>query len=124
MPKHGSKFKAAAAKIEDRHLELGEAVALAKESSFAKFDISGADAQAFLSRIFANRMPRKVGAIALAQRRCSNGPSDARGSRRKRLATAGRTGPAKTLGHSGAKPRPGVQSGVKPCPTFLRRVYR
>jgi dimethylglycine dehydrogenase len=34
-------------------------------SGFAKYDICGADAEAFLNRICANRMPRKVGGIAL-----------------------------------------------------------
>ena len=35
-------------------------------SSFAKFDVAGADAGTFLDRLFANRMPRKVGGIVLA----------------------------------------------------------
>ncbi len=35
-------------------------------SSFAKFDVTGAGASAFLDRVFANRMPRKVGGMVLA----------------------------------------------------------
>jgi dimethylglycine dehydrogenase len=34
-------------------------------SGFAKYDIKGADAEAFLSRVCANRIPRKSGGIAL-----------------------------------------------------------
>lgn len=43
-----------------------EGVAVADLSSFAKFDVIGADAPTVLDRIFANRMPRKVGGISLA----------------------------------------------------------
>ena len=35
-------------------------------SSFAKFEVSGPDAEAMLNRLFANRMPRRVGGIALS----------------------------------------------------------
>jgi len=35
-------------------------------SSFAKYEVSGADAHAFLDRLCANRMPRRDGGIALA----------------------------------------------------------
>ena len=35
-------------------------------SSFAKFDVTGRDAAAFLDRIIANRVPRRNGRIALA----------------------------------------------------------
>lgn len=38
MAKHGKKYNAAAAKVEDRPYELGEAVNLLKESATAKFD--------------------------------------------------------------------------------------
>ncbi len=43
-----------------------EGVAIADMSSFAKFDVVGKDAPAMLDRVFANRMPRKIGGIALA----------------------------------------------------------
>ncbi len=43
-----------------------ERVGLLDLSSFAKFDVTGADAEAYLNRIFANRMPRREGGIALA----------------------------------------------------------
>ncbi|WP_420730674.1 GcvT family protein [Hwanghaeella sp. 1Z406] len=45
---------------------VSEGVALADLSSFAKFDVSGPDAPAMLERVFANRMPQKIGGIALA----------------------------------------------------------
>jgi large subunit ribosomal protein L1 len=40
MPKHGNKYSEAAGKVEERHYDLSQAVALAKESSFVKFDES------------------------------------------------------------------------------------
>ena len=43
-----------------------ERVGLLDLSSFAKFEVSGPDAEAMLNRLFANRMPRRVGGIALA----------------------------------------------------------
>jgi dimethylglycine dehydrogenase len=43
-----------------------ERVGVLDLSSFAKFDVSGADAAAYLDRILANRVPRKVGGIVLA----------------------------------------------------------
>jgi len=42
-------------------------------SSFAKFDVTGPDAAAFLDRILANRLPKKVGGIALAHLLTENG---------------------------------------------------
>ena len=50
-----------------------ERVGLLDLSSFAKFEIAGADAGAFLDRVFANRMPRKPGGIVLAHRLGENG---------------------------------------------------
>jgi large subunit ribosomal protein L1 len=38
MPKHGKNYKAGAAKVEERLYGLGEAITLAKEASFSKFD--------------------------------------------------------------------------------------
>ncbi len=43
-----------------------ERVGVLDLSSFAKFEVSGRDAEAVLNRLLANRMPRKDGAIALA----------------------------------------------------------
>lgn len=40
MPKHGSKYTAAAGKLEERNYDLAQAVEIAKESSFVKFDES------------------------------------------------------------------------------------
>ena len=40
MPKHGSKYAAAASKVEQERYDLAQAVELAKESSFTKFDES------------------------------------------------------------------------------------
>jgi len=45
-----------------------ERVGLLDLSSFAKFEIVGPGAEALLNRMFANRMPRKVGGITLAHR--------------------------------------------------------
>lgn len=45
---------------------VSEGVGVADLSSFAKFDVTGKDAPAMLDRVFANRMPKKVGGIALA----------------------------------------------------------
>ena len=42
-------------------------------SSFAKFDVTGGDARAFLSRIVANRIPKKDGGIVLAHLLGDNG---------------------------------------------------
>ncbi len=35
-------------------------------TSFAKYDVTGRDAESFLDRLFANRMPRRVGRVVLA----------------------------------------------------------
>ena len=43
-----------------------ERVGLLDLSSFAKYEVTGPDAGALLDRLFANRMPRRVGGIALA----------------------------------------------------------
>jgi len=43
-----------------------ERVGVLDLSSFAKFEVRGRDAAALLERLFANRMPRRVGGIALA----------------------------------------------------------
>jgi len=43
-----------------------ERVGVLDLSSFAKFEVTGADAAAYLDRILANRVPRRAGGIALA----------------------------------------------------------
>ncbi len=50
-----------------------ERVGVLDLSSFAKFDVGGSDAGAFLDRVYANRMPRRVGGIVLAHRLGDNG---------------------------------------------------
>lgn len=60
--RHANGFEAAGAECR----AVMEGVGIADLSSFAKFDVTGKDAPAMLDRIFANRMPRKVGGIALA----------------------------------------------------------
>ena len=44
---------------------MHERVGILDLTGFAKYDISGPDAEAFLNRVCANRIPRKVGGIAL-----------------------------------------------------------
>ncbi|MCH7735477.1 MAG: FAD-dependent oxidoreductase [Chloroflexi bacterium] len=43
-----------------------ERVGVLDLSSFSKYDVTGAGAESFLNRLFANRMPRRVGGITLA----------------------------------------------------------
>ena len=50
-----------------------ERVGLLDLSGFAKYEVSGADAEAFLNRLCANRMPAKVGGIVLAHILSING---------------------------------------------------
>jgi dimethylglycine dehydrogenase len=50
-----------------------EAVGLTDLSGFAKYEVSGADAGPFLERVFANKMPGKVGGITLAHFVSANG---------------------------------------------------
>jgi len=47
-------------------LAVRERVGLLDLSGFAKYEVCGVDAEVFLNRIFANRMPRKTGGIVLA----------------------------------------------------------
>ncbi|HTV95632.1 MAG TPA: FAD-dependent oxidoreductase [Steroidobacteraceae bacterium] len=51
--------------VRDEVAAVHERVGMLDLSGFAKFDITGADAESFLNRICANRMPRKIGGIAL-----------------------------------------------------------
>jgi dimethylglycine dehydrogenase len=50
-----------------------ERVAVRDLSSFAKYDVTGSDAETFLIRIFANRVPRRDGGIVLAHGLTANG---------------------------------------------------
>jgi len=50
-----------------------ERVGLIDLTGFAKYDVTGADAEAFLNRVLANRMPRRNGGIALAHFLSKNG---------------------------------------------------
>lgn len=54
-------------------LAVRERVGITDLSSFAKFDVTGTDAEAFLNRITANRMPKKLGGITLAHFLGDNG---------------------------------------------------
>lgn len=60
--RHNNAFDIVAAEC----AKVVEGVAVADMSAFAKFDVVGKDAPAVLDRLFANRMPRKVGGISLA----------------------------------------------------------
>jgi len=59
--------------IRDEVAAVHERVGLLDLSGFAKYDISGPHAEAFLNRISANRVPRKVGGIGLAHLLSPNG---------------------------------------------------
>ena len=50
-----------------------ERVGVLDLSSFAKFDVRGADAEAWLNQLFANKVPSKVGRIGLCHRLGENG---------------------------------------------------
>jgi dimethylglycine dehydrogenase len=52
--------------VEQEALAVRERVGLMDLSSFAKFEVTGPDAEAFLTRICANKIPRGDGGIALA----------------------------------------------------------
>ena len=45
---------------------MRERVGVIDLTSFAKYDVTGADAERFLNRLFANRMARRQGGIVLA----------------------------------------------------------
>jgi dimethylglycine dehydrogenase len=54
------------ARVAEECRAMRERVGLADLSSFAKYDVSGPDAGAFVNRILANKLPGKIGGIALA----------------------------------------------------------
>jgi len=52
--------------VRDECLAVRERVGLLDLSGFAKYEVSGPDAESFLNRICANRMPQRTGGIVLA----------------------------------------------------------
>ena len=60
--RHNNTFEVVAAEC----LAVREAVGVLDLSSFAKFEVTGRDAEAYLNRICANRMPKRAGGITLA----------------------------------------------------------
>lgn len=59
--------------VRDECKAVRERVGLIDLTGFAKYDVTGADAEAFLNRVLANRMPRRDGGIALAHFLSKNG---------------------------------------------------
>ncbi len=59
--------------VRDECLAVRERVGILDLSGFAKYDVSGPDAETFLNRLCANRMPAKTGGIVLAHILSKNG---------------------------------------------------
>jgi len=59
--------------VRDECLAVRERVGILDLSGFAKYDVTGKDAEVFLNRLCANRMPRKTGGIVLAHILSVNG---------------------------------------------------
>jgi dimethylglycine dehydrogenase len=59
--------------VAEECLAVRDRVGVTDLSSFAKFDVTGADAEAFLNRISANRMAKKQGGITLTHLLSGNG---------------------------------------------------
>jgi len=59
--------------VRDECLAVRERVGILDLSGFAKYDVSGSDADVFLNRLCANRMPTKNGGIILAHILSKNG---------------------------------------------------
>jgi dimethylglycine dehydrogenase len=59
--------------VRDECLAVRERVGILDLSGFAKYDITGPDAEGFLNRLCANRMPKKDGGIVLAHILSVNG---------------------------------------------------
>ena len=59
--------------VRDECKAVRERVGLIDLTGFAKYDVTGTDAEAFLNRVLANRMPRRDGGIALAHFLSKNG---------------------------------------------------
>ena len=59
--------------VRDECQAVRERVGVIDLTGFAKYDVTGVDAEAFLNRVLANRMPRRDGGIALAHFLSKNG---------------------------------------------------
>jgi len=59
--------------VRDECLAVRERVGILDLSGFAKYDVTGLDAESFLNRLCANRMPAKTGGIVLAHILSKNG---------------------------------------------------
>jgi len=59
--------------VRDECLAVRERVGILDLSGFAKYDVTGPDAETFLNRLCANRMPLKTGGIVLAHILSKNG---------------------------------------------------
>ena len=59
--------------VRDECMAVRERVGILDLSGFAKYDVSGPDAEAFLNRLCANRMPSRIGGIVLAHILSENG---------------------------------------------------
>jgi dimethylglycine dehydrogenase len=67
--RHNNVFEVVAAECE----AVRERVGVLELSSFSKYEVSGPDAEAFLNRVCANRIPRRDGRIVLAHLLTENG---------------------------------------------------
>jgi dimethylglycine dehydrogenase len=59
--------------VRDECKAVRKRVGIIDLTGFAKYDVTGTDAEAFLNRVLANRMPRRDGGIALAHFLSKNG---------------------------------------------------
>ena len=59
--------------VRNECMAVRERVGILDLSGFAKYDVSGPDAETFLNRLCANRMPKKIGGIVLAHILSVNG---------------------------------------------------
>lgn len=69
----GFRHDASFAVVADECRAVRERVGICDLSSFAKFDVTGPDATAALSRLLANRLPKREGGIGLAHRLTETG---------------------------------------------------
>jgi dimethylglycine dehydrogenase len=105
--RHNNAFDAVAAECK----KVVEGVAVADLSSFAKFDVLGKDAPALLDRVFANRMPRKVGGIALAHMLNENGVIEGEAT----VTRLGEDALLRPVRRRGGNPRPGLADPARPA---------
>ena len=59
--------------VRDECIAVRERVGILDLSGFAKYDVKGPDAEVFLNRLCANRLPKKIGGIVLAHILSTNG---------------------------------------------------